>query len=195
VQQNSPVCGPKLGNGKDTYMPMTKTEARELKSLVRADFDALEEAVQVRVQNFDRIILKERQRRNKEVSQEVAARFAALRRRFRKLQHDAEDMFDELEKEGWDINSYGSGPFQVNLDLDRVKPPNYDDHEDLQEASEELWVQSTQAESDLTTQKNQFLRDLTLNMLESDEAIAFVHSIPTVEQALPASTLIAQLSQ
>jgi hypothetical protein len=141
------------------------------------------------------VIRAERQRRNKETEKVVNAKFSALRRRFRKLQHDTEEMVDQLEREGWQVNSYGSGPFSVNLDLDRVKPPNYDDHDDLSEANEALYTQAADAEYDLNATKNQFLRDLTLNMLESEEAIAFVKNIPTVEQALPAPTLIAQLTQ
>lgn len=175
-------------------MPMTKTEARELKTLVRSDFDTLEDRLSQRDKELHGILNRERSRRNKEAEQEVNRQFSNLRRRFRRLQRDTEEFMDELEGKGWNVGTkYGGKPFSVELTLQGVRPPKYDDHPDLDEARTFLIEQYSEALETIVTKRAEMLRQLTLNMLESDEAIEFFENMPTAENLLPPPPLVKQL--
>lgn len=170
---------------------MTKTEARELKSLVKSDFATLETRVDSRYHDMQSKLKQERLRRNQEIQKAARKELSSLRAQYTRLANKTQETLDELTAQGWAASNFRI--FECKFNIDNIKPPNYDKHEDLDEEQDLLYDRYRSVKEGLQDEKSRLLRQLVLNTLKTDEAKAFLSEIPTAEDVLPTPDFIKAL--
>ncbi len=190
---------------------LTKTDARELKSLVSRDTKILLEELEFRNQTYEaelhhqhqaaqEEIRKERQDREEADEAQLAKEMSKISRRIETLNKAIMTTLEELEEAGWRTPGYDTitnkDRWMVPSRMSRLLPPERDDS-DLAEREEEARQAYRQASEDLaqayrearrvaTGREADVLRDLTLQSITTEAAREFILEMPTSDDLLPA---------
>ncbi len=199
-------------SSKKVVPALTKTDARELKTLVRRDTELLLEELKYRRGDFTGKVNAEKKRRLSEVDEEREARQKADRDEADKALKRIQSRVDSLNKaivetlaemvaEGW------SGRFGRHIDphaftvslnpsVGQFQPPGRDDSDlderaitiqrELDEVADAIHESYREAKRTLETREADMLRDLTLQSITTEAAREFILEMPTVEDLLPA---------
>lgn len=181
----------------DTQKPMTRTEARDLKALVRSEYRVLGDEVQRRAMELTREAeewyeaqqadtdkaLKPFQRRLAKLEREFKAEVKKLTKEIEATglvlspapyNNKAEFAYTEVNWSRWTATEVGGKTFR-----------------DVEHA---IYMETHRVERELERTEQNMIRDLTLRTLGSDEAVEFFHSIPTAETLLPRPDVMAALN-
>ncbi len=177
--------------------PITKTDARDLKALVRNDYKMLQSELGRRRQRLSDEIQAIRQERDEEDGVLVAKELAGLTRRVNSLNAAIVAKLTELGEAGWASKRYNNtrqnldpNAFTVKFNLDNLVPPSRD-NSDIDAANEEVISQARDARCNLERAEADFIRDLTLQSVTSGAARDFIIALPTPESLLPQPALTA----
>lgn len=183
--------------------PISKTDAKELKALVRSDYRMLQDELARRREDLTDLIQEESRKRNAENQARAEKEFKALQRRVKTLNDAIVSKVQELGEEGWTDRYRGRGDntrfpnphdYTVTIpNLERLTPPEVN-NQDLQDAEKSLRDNYYTASRSLDRQEADFVRELTLLSVTSETAREFITSLPTPESLLPAPQIIAQLT-
>lgn len=184
---------------------MTKTDAKELKALVRNDTKVLDNELQRRRDKIDKQLAKIAEERKAEDEATLRKEINGLMRRVKNLNEAIVEKLSELADEGWTVDrrnyrymySNGTGEidphtFTVEANFSGLLPPDRD-NSDLQEAYETLNEEYYNASSSLQSREAEMLRELTLRSVTTEAAQEFIMDLPTPEKLLPAPTIVQQL--
>ena len=193
---------------------LTKTDARELKSLVSRDSKILLEELQYRYGIYMDSLQAQYRAEQKAIGEERAAREqadeAALAREMSKVQRRVDTLnvaigetLVALEDAGWRSPGNVGGitgrtRWMIGLPSDRLLPPSRDD-EDLknrtlaadkshQQAMEDLNENYQEARRMVVGREADMLRSLTLQSITTEAAREFILEFPTSNDLLPAPT-------
>lgn len=178
---------------------LTKTDARELKSLVRSDTKILLNTLTQRREQMDAAIRQEYKRREGENQKAARKELAALVRRVNSLNEAIVKKLQELSDEGWMQQEYHHrvvpiqpSQFTVSLSVKSLVPPNSVETQ-LSEASEALNQQYWDAQRAVEAREGEMIRELTLMSVTSDTAREFILDMPTPESLLPTPEVLQRL--
>lgn len=169
---------------------LTKTDAKELKALVRSDTKATAEELRRRYHEIRNAIDREREQMEKENEKEATKEVADLMKDVKALNEKIVSKLNKLSDAGWTKQAGYRGPepinphdFTVSLKgLNNLIPPTKDNPRSL---AIELDEHYRAAERQLERQEADMIRDLTLRSVTSEAARDFILSMPTPEQLLP----------
>lgn len=165
----------------DTPKKMTKTEAKEIRSLVKSEYAFLDQELGGQV---SRIKADIRQHMDAEAEAAlVGARKridSKIRAKAEKLKAEAHELLRELQAEGFELSGYR-----------RSELFTFDLHEDLKVSTVEKRMRAAfdavdqqvhDARRNLKLNENEAVRKLTLNMCDTDEARSFIENIPALSE-------------
>lgn len=178
-------------------MPITKTEARELKALVRSEFKVLgDELFRRRNQLKDQLDAETRKISDQ---QKVTANpfMKTVNRKADELRREAEKARDALIEAGYEgvpenlvritMPTFGAGGYVLEA-TGSIRLP--DAFKDVAKAQKQLTDEYYEVERQIERMEQDFIRELTLSQLESSEAKEFFNRVPTAEQLLPAPKIL-----
>jgi hypothetical protein len=183
----------------DVTPQITKTDARDLKSLVRNDYKMLQSELSRRAGRLDEEINAIRQERHEEDEAAAAKELAGLTRRVNSLNAAIVAKISELAEAGWTSRPggyYGRSDeisphaFTVKFQFGNLTPPSRD-NSDIEEASSQVREQAHDAKLGLDRAEADFIRELTLQSVTSESARVFITALPTPESLLPQPALTA----
>jgi hypothetical protein len=164
---------------------MTQAERRELRSVVKSQFKVLRAEVEQR-----------RKELAAEAAEQVRRRYAASDKQVDDLNWKIEQIIDQANKDVRDAvkaaqseSSGGQWAWSGPVRAPRVQHEREDRFALNGALSSGLEAQAKAALLTLERQESDLLRQLALGALESDEARAFLASIPSVGELVPASRL------
>ena len=176
---------------------ITKSDARDLKALVKNDVRILHEQLKKREQDLGSQLRAEWERRDQEATAQAEAELKNLQKRVTNLNKAIVEKVEELSKAGWK-HSYGRGDrrkaidpthFTVSIPVENLMPPSVD-FSDLQAASEALTQAYWNTRHDLDRQEGEMIRELTLRSITTTAARDFILEMPTAESLLPTPTIL-----
>lgn len=167
---------------------MTKTEARELKSLVKKEYEFLRGEMGGQVAQVKQAIREQLDAESEGMLKEARKRVERLRKKAQRLEDEGRELLEELRDEGIDLrNTYRNSSllsFSTNDDL-RVTSQQ----KRMEKAMSLVDERQREVSRDLTMQENGINRQLVTNMMSSDEAREFVQNIPTLENLIDVPNL------
>ncbi len=181
---------------------ITKTDARDLKSLVRNDYKMLYNELERRSDTLHEELNEVRSERDDEDSALAASTLSGLVRRVNNLNDAIVEKLTELGEAGWTSQHHYVGyndkrsnelqphAFTVKFNFDTLIPPERD-NSDITDASQEVSRRMHDAQRALESAEADFLRDLTLQSVTSNAARDFITSLPTAESLLARPALTA----
>ena len=160
---------------------MTKTEAKEIRTLVKSEYAFLDQELGGQTNRIKSDI-----RQHMEAEAEAALvgarkRTDKLRAKADKLKAEAHDLLRELQMEGFELGGYRACElftFDVhdsNLTVKTVQSR-------LKAANDIVDQQVHDARRGLKVNENEAVRKLTLNMCDTDEARSFIENIPALSE-------------
>lgn len=190
---------------------LTKTDARELKSLVSRDTKVLLEELEFRNQSYEAQLhrqyvaeqeaIRDERKSREEADQALLSReMSKISRRIDTLNKAIVATLEELEDAGWRTPGattiVNKGHWMVPERSTRLLPPDRDDsdladredaaREAYQQASQELSQAYREARRVTTGREADVLRDLTLQSITTEAAREFILEMPTSDDLLPA---------
>lgn len=179
-----------MSDKTETKPQLTKTDAKELKALVRSDTKATTEELRRRYHEIRNAIDREREKMEKENEQEAMNEVADLMKGVKALNEKIVSKLNKLSEAGWTRQAGYRGPepinphdFTVSLKgLNNLIPPTKENPRSL---AIEVDEQYHAAQRQLERQEADMIRELTLRSVTSDAARDFILSMPTPEQLLP----------
>lgn len=160
---------------------MTKTEAREIRGLVKSEYAFLDQELGGQVSRIKSDI-----RQHMDVEAELALtearkRTDKIRAKAEKLKAEAHDLLRQLQAEGFELGGYGNPDlFSFEVKDGNLKVATVEKR--MRAAFDAVDTQVHDARRVLKVQENEAVRKLTLNMCDTDEARQFVESIPTLAE-------------
>lgn len=198
---------------------LTKTDARELKSLVSRDTKVLLEELEFRNQSYEAQLhrqyvaeqeaIRDERKSREEADQALLSReMSKISRRIDTLNKAIVATLEELEDAGWRTPGattiVNKGHWMVPERSTRLLPPDRDDsdladredaaREAYQQASQELSQAYREARRVTTGREADVLRDLTLQSITTEAAREFILEMPTSDDLLPAPTGLEALA-
>lgn len=165
----------------DTPKKMSKSEAREIRSLVKSEYAFLDQELGGQV---SRVKAEIRQQMDAEADialSNARKRTDKIRAKANKLKEEAHELLRQLQLEGFSLSGYGKSElFNFNLNDESLKVGTIEKR--MKSAFETVDLQVNDARRVLKVQENEAVRKLTLNMCDTDEARQFVESIPTLAE-------------
>lgn len=158
---------------------MTKTEAKEIRSLVKSEYAFLDQEIGGQVNRIKSDI-----RQQLEAEAEIALKGArkrtdALRKKAEKLNNEAHELLRQLQDEGFDLAGYGTQTlFSFDVKDQNLKVVNVE--KAMKRAFDSVDQQVHDARRGLKVNENEAVRKLTLNMCDTDEARGFIEGIPSL---------------
>jgi putative protein kinase ArgK-like GTPase of G3E family len=189
-----------LSSMTDTTPAITKSDAKDLKALVRSDYKFLRDELSRRRTDLEQQVQDEREQRKEEDEKAAARELAALVRRVNTLNDAIIAKLTELSSEGWKQRGGGyrydqnggneitPHSFTVNFNFDSLVPPSRD-NSDLNKANETIYAQYVEAMRSIERNESDFVRELTLQSVTSEAAREFITALPTPEQLITAPQL------
>lgn len=197
---------------------LTKTDARELKSLVSRDTKVLLEELEFRHGSYEAQLRHQYQAEHQAIAEERVVREEAdkvalakvtskVSRRIDNLNEAIMATLKELEAAGWRTPGHetitNKGGWLVSRANYRLLPPERDDsdladrekaaQEAYRQASEDLDAAYREARRITTGREADVLRDLTLQSITTEAAREFILEMPTSDDLLPAPSGVAAL--
>ena len=183
---------------------LTKTDARELKSLVKNDTRMLKDELDTRLSEFRsqinqamneelQAVKTERIERNEEDEKLAERAMKRIQGRINTLNEAIIKQMTEMSEEGWTYYNGGQiSPHGWTVELSsqsRHLTPPARDNSDLDEREEtirtkyntlldEVWSQYNQAERQLDQQEASVTRELTLQSITTEKAQEFILNMP-----------------
>jgi len=160
---------------------MTKTEAKEIRSLVKNEYAFLDQELGGQTNRIKSDIRQHMEAEAEAALTGARKRTDALRKKGEKLKAEAHELLRQLQSEGFELSGYRSSElftFDVhdsNLEVKTVKAR-------LKAANDIVDQQVHDARRGLKVNENEAVRKLTLNMCDTDEARAFIENIPALAE-------------
>ena len=178
--------------GKEVEAPkkMTKTEARELKSVVKSEYSFLRGEIGGQVAQVKQSIREQLDAESEGMLKEARKRVEVLRKKAAKLEEEGRQLLADLRDEGIDLRSPGYRndntilSFSVTDDLKVTSQQKR-----MEKAMSIIDERQREVSRDLTMQENGINRNLVTNMMSSDEGKAFIQSIPSLENLIDVPNL------
>lgn len=177
---------------------ITKTDARDLKSLVRGDYKMLQNELSRRANRLQNNLRDIRSERVEEDKAAAKTEVAGLIRRVNNLNDAIVAKMTELSAAGWTNNPYGNGyvrdtemsphAFTVSFNIENLIPPTRD-NSDLNDAQTDINDQEHEAALGLEKAEADFIRELTLQSVTGEAARDFIIALPTPESLITAPAL------
>jgi len=158
---------------------MTKTEAKEIRTLVKSEYSFLDQEIGGQVNRIKSDI-----RQHLEAEAEIALTAARkrtdkLRAKAKKLEDEAHELLRTLQQEGFELGGYGNSTlFSYTVADDKLKVVNVE--KAMKRAFDAVDTQVHDARRGLKVNENDAVRKLTLNMCDTDEARSFIENIPAL---------------
>jgi hypothetical protein len=176
-------------------MAMTKTEARELKPIVRRRKDQLLRELQLRRVELLRNVEKYLEDEKRVILDTFTTELEELKEELQPLIDRGYDLVLRMQKEGFAL-SHGSQTHQDGRYFDvpvkkeilgaEVKVDSYGrgkgNKKTLRDQIEAAYLK---AKDEVINKTDEFLDNLTLQLVESEEAKDFIANLPTVDTFLP----------
>ncbi len=163
-------------------MAMTKTDRKELTSVVRSEFKILKEELRNREMQIASKIRDELEAESKEVVQIAIDRAAEIERKSKELEAEAAALVDEMRREGLEPQGYRGSIIRIDFD-NRWQAKDIDRR--VQRELNNIKTQRGAAELQLARNEQDLVKGLSVGALETEEAKAFLAKIPSLDQLLP----------
>lgn len=174
-------------------MAMTKTDRKELTSVVRSEFKILRNELRNREMQLASKIRAELEAEAKDATQEAIAAAAALEERADQLERDATALVREMREQGLEPQGYRGSIIRIDFD-NRWQAKDIDRR--VQQQLNAIKTQRGAAELQLDRNEQDLVKELSVGALETEEAKTFLAKIPTLDQLLPAPEAVhAQLNE
>lgn len=160
---------------------MTKSEAREIRSLVKSEYAFLDQELGGQVSRIKSDIRQHMDSEAEIALTEARKRTDKIRAKAEKLKAEAHDLLRQLQAEGFELGGYGNPDlFSFEVKDGNLKVATVEKR--MRAAFDAVDTQVHDARRVLKVQENEAVRKLTLNMCDTDEARQFVESIPTLAE-------------
>lgn len=163
----------------DTKKTMTKTEAKEIRTLVKSEYSFLDQELGGQSSRIKADIRKELEAQADIALAGARKRTDALRKKAEKLRLEAHELLRQLQSEGFELSGYGQPElFTYDVKDGGLKVSTVE--RAIQRAISEVDEQVHNARRGLKVNENEAVRKLTLNMCDTDEARSFIENIPSL---------------
>lgn len=172
---------------------MTKTEAKEIRTLVKSEYSFLDQEIGGQVSRIKSDIRQQLEAEAEVALTSARKRTDKLRAKANKLKDEAHDLLRQLQAEGFELGGYRNDElfsFEVkdsNLKVSTVEKA-------MKRAFDAVDTQVHDARRGLKVNENEAVRKLTLNMCDTDEARSFIENIPSLGE-LVSMPDVKQLTQ
>jgi hypothetical protein len=158
---------------------MTKTEAKEIRSLVKSEYSFLDQELGGQVARIKSDI-----RQHMEAEAEAALvgarkQIDKIRAKAKKLEEEGHELLRELQTQGFEMNYRGQNLLSATVN-DNIKVATVEKRQKA--AFDAVDTQVHEARRGLKVNENDAVRKLTLNMCDTDEARSFIENIPALAE-------------
>lgn len=166
----------------DTPTTISKTEAREIRSLVKNEYSFLDTEIGGQATRIKSDIRQQLEAAEEAAIQGARKKIDAVRKKAKKLEEEGHELLRELQSEGFVMK--GSTNYRkvaiveatVNDELEVSTIQKR-----MKAAFDAVDLQVSDARRGFKLDENEATRKLTLNMVDSDEAREFINNIPTLD--------------
>jgi hypothetical protein len=163
----------------DTPKKMTKTEAKEIRSLVKSEYSFLDQELGGQVARIKSDIRAQFDAEAEAALIEARKRTDKLRAKAKKLQDEAHELLRQLQAEGFELQGYGNQElFTFDVKDGNLKVATVEKR--MKRAFDLVDQQVHDARRGLKVNENDAVRALTLEMCDTDTARGFIEKIPTL---------------
>jgi hypothetical protein len=158
---------------------MTKTEAKEIRTLVKSEYSFLDTEIGGQVARIKADIRAQFDAEAEAALVNARKRTDKLRAKAKKLQDEAHELLRELQGEGFELGGYGQPElFTFDVKDGNLKVATVENR--MKRAFDLVDQQVHDARRGLKVNENEAVRKLTLNMCDTDEARSFIENIPSL---------------
>lgn len=164
----------------DTPKKMTKTEAKEIRTLVKSEYAFLDQELGGQVSRIKADIRQAFDAEAEAALVEALNELDDIREEALALQERAHKRYRKLQSKGFELRGYGKQElltFNIN---DNLKVATVEKR--MKAAFELVDQQVHDARRSLKLNENEAVRKLTLNMCDTDEARSFIENIPALSE-------------
>lgn len=163
----------------DTKKTMTKTEAKEIRTLVKSEYSFLDQELGGQSSRIKADIRQQLEAEADAALSKARKKTDALRKKGEKLKQEAHELLRELQAEGFELSGYGrSELFTFDVHDSNLKVSTVE--RAMKRAFDAVDQQVHDARRGLKVNENEAVRKLTLNMCDTDEARSFIEQIPSL---------------
>ena len=160
---------------------MTKTEAKEIRTLVKSEYAFLDTELGGQVSRIKADIRQHMDAEAEAALVNARKRTDKIRAKAEKLKAEAHELLRELQAEGFELGGYGNPElFTFDVKDGNLKVGTVEKR--MKSAFEAVDTQVHNARRTLKVNENEAVRKLTLNMCDSEEARSFIENIPSLTE-------------
>ena len=165
----------------DTPKKMTKTEAKEIRTLVKSEYSFLDQELGGQVARIKSDIRQHMEAEAEAALVSARRRTDKLRAKGEKLKAEAHELLRELQSEGFELGGYRQDElFTFDVCDGNLKVATVEKRQKA--AFDAVDTQVHDARRGLKVNENDAVRKLTLNMCDTDEARSFIENIPALAE-------------
>lgn len=169
---------------------MTKTEAKEIRTLVKSEYSFLDQELGGQVNRIKSDIRAAMEAEAEAALVSARKRTDALRKKAEKLKSEAHELLRTLQLEGFELEGYRANElftFEVHDQSLAVKTVK----SRLKRANDLVDQQVHDARRALKVNENEAVRELTLEMCDTETARGFIKAIPALGELVQMPNLKA----
>lgn len=168
-----------MADTSNTPKKMSKTEAKEIRSLVKSEYQFLDQELGGQVARIKSDIRQAFEAEAEAALVTARKRTDKLRAKAEKLKAEAHELLRELQGEGFELGGYRmTDLFTFDVHDGNLKVATVEKR--MKRAFDLVDQQVHDARRGLKVNENEAVRKLTLNMCDSDEARSFIENIPAL---------------
>lgn len=165
----------------DTTKKMTKTEAKEIRTLVKSEYAFLDAELGGQVSRIKADIRQQFDAEAEAALVNARKRTDKIRAKAEKLKAEAHELLRDLQSEGFELGGYRSTDlFTFEVSDGNLKVATVESR--MRAAFDVVDQQVHTARRTLKVNENDAVRKLTLNMCDTDEARSFIENIPSLTE-------------
>lgn len=165
----------------DTPKKMSKSEAKEIRSLVKSEYSFLDQELGGQVARIKADIRQQMDAEAEAALVNARKRTDKIRAKAKKLADEAHELLRELQMEGFELSRYGRNDlFTFDVHDSDLKVATVEKR--MKAAFDAVDTQVHDARRGLKVNENEAVRKLTLNMCDTDEARSFIEQIPSLSE-------------
>ena len=165
----------------DTPKKMTKTEAKEIRTLVKSEYSFLDQELGGQVARIKSDIRQSFEQEAEAHLTRARSKVDKLRKKAKKLEEEGHELLRELQLDGFTLGGYGKPELlTTNINDGSLKVENVEKR--MKTAFDAVDTQVHDSRRSLKLNENEAVRKLTLNMCDTSEARSFIENIPSLAE-------------